>query len=62
MIGLGAWMSDTEIVDREVQVWPARDAIVHQLHGLGCPCRPRIELHPNGNRSVVHNSVDGRSP
>ena len=43
----------------DVHVVPVNDLIQHQ-EIRQCPCRPDVEIQPNGNAVVVHHSADGR--
>lgn len=40
-------------------VYPLNDDKEHTLEGLGCECKPRVEIE-NGREIVIHNSYDGR--
>jgi len=41
-------------------VTPNADLKPHNIDSEFCPCEPRIEVQPNGNKVVVHNAYDGR--
>jgi hypothetical protein len=43
----------------EVHIFPADEAILHNLEGEFCFCSPRIEELPKG-KMIVHASTDGR--
>lgn len=40
-------------------VTPTNDLRKH-LDSQACWCNPKIEVQPNGNKVIVHNSLDGR--
>lgn len=43
-----------------VHVYPVNDIYPHITEGVGCPCKPCIEMVEDGGMVVTHNSYDGR--
>lgn len=41
-------------------VYPVNDRLPHNTENNACMCNPTIEVQPNGNKVVTHNSWDGR--
>jgi hypothetical protein len=43
----------------DIHVLPEHDLIEHEQLRQ-CPCRPTVEIQPNGVAVVIHHSADGR--
>lgn len=45
---------------KNYHVYPVNDKLPHETNRSGCICHPKIEIQPNGNKLVIHNSFDCR--
>jgi hypothetical protein len=52
-------LADRRNLDRTVHTFPVRDLMRHDFTAA-CACGPRVIHYLNGNRQIVHNSLDGR--